>query len=216
MAGIPSRHRPAESQRATARRDPEATRARIMEAAVREFSAKGISGARVDAIAAQAGANKRMLYHYFGSKYGLFREVLRRELGARVQRTREQGTDRRQRLVQRQASHAEDPVWVRLLMWEALESPADDAGDRATWYQDWVAALRADQEAGLIPGDLDVAQLALSDLALTLFPAAFPQLTQWITGRSVTDPVFVAERQQFLEAFGRRFYLEPPNGAPSM
>src|SRR3954447_12090353 len=212
MAGIPSRHRPAESQRATARRDPEATRSRIMQAAVREFSAKGISGARVDAIAQRAGANKRMLYHYFGSKYGLFREVLRQELGDRVQRVREQGTDRRQRLVRRQASHARDPVWVRLLMWEALESRAgdtEDGGDRATWYEDWVAALRTDQAAGLIPADLDAAQLALSDLALTLFPAAFPQLTRWITGRSVTDPHFIAERQQFLEALGRRMYLEP-------
>src|SRR4051794_20188920 len=105
MAGLPSGHRPAASQRVTPRRGPEATRARIMRAAVREFSAKGISGARVDAIALRAGANKRMLYHYFGSKYGLFREVLRQELGDRIQRSREQGTDRRQRLVQRQASH---------------------------------------------------------------------------------------------------------------
>src|SRR3954470_19116778 len=125
MAGIPSRHRPAESKRATARRDPEATRARIMKAAVREFSAKGISGARVDAIAQRAGANKRMLYHYFGSKYGLFREVLRQELGDRVQRSREQGSGRRERLVQRQATHARDRVWVRLLMWEALEASPD-------------------------------------------------------------------------------------------
>ena len=37
-----------------ANRDPEATKARILAAAVREFSAKGISGARVDAIAARA------------------------------------------------------------------------------------------------------------------------------------------------------------------
>jgi hypothetical protein len=66
--------------------------------------------------------------------------------------------------------------------------------------------MRADQEAGLLPADLDVAQLALSELALTMFPAAFPQLTRWITGRPVTDPVFVAERQAFLAALGSRFY----------
>ena len=63
-----------------ANRDPEATKAKILAAAVREFSAKGISGARVDAIAARAGVNKRMLYYYFESKEGLFREILRRRL----------------------------------------------------------------------------------------------------------------------------------------
>ena len=63
-----------------ANRDPEATKAKILAAAVREFSAKGISGARVDAIAARARVNKRMLYYYFESKEGLFREILRRRL----------------------------------------------------------------------------------------------------------------------------------------
>ena len=65
-------------------RDPEATKERILAAAAEEFSAKGISGARVDAIADRARVNKRMLYYYFGSKEGLFREILRRELSARV------------------------------------------------------------------------------------------------------------------------------------
>ena len=63
-----------------AARDPEATKRRILSAALREFSAKGIAGARVDAIAARAKVNKRMLYYYFGSKDGLFREILRRRL----------------------------------------------------------------------------------------------------------------------------------------
>ena len=57
-------------------RDPVATRARILNAARTEFARLGLSGARVDAIAARAKANKRMLYHYFGSKQGLFLAVL--------------------------------------------------------------------------------------------------------------------------------------------
>ena len=69
-----------------ASRDPEATKARILAAARREFSAKGISGARVDAIAARAKVNKRMLYYYFESKEGLFREILRRRLHERTRR----------------------------------------------------------------------------------------------------------------------------------
>ena len=197
------------------RRDPDATRARILKAAVREFAAKGIAGARVDAIATRAGANKRMLYHYFGSKSGLFHQVLATELGERVRRSRDSAEGRLQRLVGRQAAHARDSVWVRLLMWEALETPSHashSGADREMWYRQWVEELRADQRAGRIPADLDVAQLALTDLALTLFPVAFPQLTRWITGRSVTDPEFIASRQQFLQALGGRIYLEDPPG----
>ena len=58
------------------RRDPERTKDLILRAAVAEFSAKGLGGARVDAIAKRAGANKRMLYHYFGNKRDLFLAVL--------------------------------------------------------------------------------------------------------------------------------------------
>ncbi|MCX7891348.1 MAG: TetR family transcriptional regulator [Burkholderiales bacterium] len=57
-------------------RDPERTRTRILEAATREFARHGLGGARVDRIAARAGANKRMLYYYFGDKETLFGAVL--------------------------------------------------------------------------------------------------------------------------------------------
>ncbi|WP_458095362.1 TetR/AcrR family transcriptional regulator [Roseomonas sp. WA12] len=54
----------------------EATRRRILDAALREFAAHGLAGARVDEIAARAGANKRMLYAYFGNKEDLWVAVL--------------------------------------------------------------------------------------------------------------------------------------------
>ncbi len=57
-------------------RDPERTRAAILEAATREFAENGMGGARVDAIAERAGTNKRMLYHYFGDKEQLYLRVL--------------------------------------------------------------------------------------------------------------------------------------------
>jgi AcrR family transcriptional regulator len=57
-------------------RDPEATRKRILKAAKEEFAKRGLAGARVDTIATRAKANKGMIYHYFGSKDGLFQAVL--------------------------------------------------------------------------------------------------------------------------------------------
>lgn len=59
-------------------RDADASRARILDAATAEFAAHGLAGARVDGIAAAAGANKRMLYYYFGNKEALFIAVLER------------------------------------------------------------------------------------------------------------------------------------------
>nr|WP_206245541.1 TetR/AcrR family transcriptional regulator [Novosphingobium terrae] len=52
------------------------TRARILEAATEEFSQMGLSGARVEAIAARSTNSKRMIYHYFGSKEKLYAAVL--------------------------------------------------------------------------------------------------------------------------------------------
>lgn len=57
-------------------RDAEATRQRILDAAKREFAKNGLGGARVDVIAEKAKANKRMIYHYFESKEGLFQTIL--------------------------------------------------------------------------------------------------------------------------------------------
>ena len=57
-------------------RDADATKARILEAAKAEFARLGLGGARVDEIADKARANKRMIYHYFGSKEDLFTAVL--------------------------------------------------------------------------------------------------------------------------------------------
>lgn len=62
--------------RVVATRDAEATRKRILEAAVAEFSAKGLAGGRVDAIAKAARTNKRMLYYYFGDKEALYLAAL--------------------------------------------------------------------------------------------------------------------------------------------
>lgn len=69
-----SRREPAHG--GTSRRHPERNRDRILAAALAEFSRHGLGGARVDRIAARAGANKRMLYYYFGNKDALFLAVL--------------------------------------------------------------------------------------------------------------------------------------------
>lgn len=57
-------------------KNPEKTRANIIDVATAEFAERGLSGARVDRIAARTNTSKRMLYYYFGDKDGLYRAVL--------------------------------------------------------------------------------------------------------------------------------------------
>lgn len=69
--------KPASKARATTRtNDPARTMAGILEVATAEFAAKGLSGARIDEIAATTQTSKRMIYYYFGSKEGLYIAVL--------------------------------------------------------------------------------------------------------------------------------------------
>jgi AcrR family transcriptional regulator len=56
--------------------DPEGTRRNILEIASEEFALNGLSGARIDEIAARTRSSKRMIYYYFGDKEGLYLRAL--------------------------------------------------------------------------------------------------------------------------------------------
>jgi AcrR family transcriptional regulator len=86
-------------------RDPEGMRRRILEAAKQEFAAHGLAGARVDRIAAKAGANKRMLYYHVGKKDDLYLAVL--EAAYEKIRAEERGLD---------LEHLEPPEAIRRLI----------------------------------------------------------------------------------------------------
>ena len=48
----------------------------ILEIASEEFALNGLSGARIDEIAARTRSSKRMIYYYFGDKEGLYLSAL--------------------------------------------------------------------------------------------------------------------------------------------
>src|ERR1044071_10356596 len=104
-----------------ATRDPRRSQERILAAALKEFSAKGFSGARVDVIARRAAINKRMLYHYFGDKKALFREVLRQKMAERAAWLAASPMDPIELLPYWFGLACQDPKWIRLLEWEALQ-----------------------------------------------------------------------------------------------
>jgi AcrR family transcriptional regulator len=185
-------------------RNPERSRARILAAALKEFSAKGFAGARVDAIARRASINKRMLYHYFGNKEELFKAVLRRKISERQAWAEALSGEPEETLPFWFEAACKDADWVRLFQWEALQGnwqKVIDEEQRLAATARGLERIRQRQARGQIAGDLDPRHVMLTLRSLTMFPVAFPQLTRLITGKSVFDPKFQKERSEFLKRF---------------
>ena len=144
-------------------RDPESARRRILDSAAGEFAAHGPAGARVDAIAAEAGINKRMLYHYFGDKQALFRAVLNDRLGGgRAMPTAAAVIEQGQKI---------DVVDVRLMVWASIGG-LDPRPDEA--WQQLLIELEEEQAAGRVRGDVDAQLLAVVVLGLSALPGLLP------------------------------------------
>jgi AcrR family transcriptional regulator len=60
----------------TRTQDPKGTRQNILEIASEEFALNGLSGARIDEIAARTRSSKRMIYYYFKDKESLYLQAL--------------------------------------------------------------------------------------------------------------------------------------------
>ncbi len=185
-------------------RDPQRTRERILTAALAEFSTEGFAGARVARIARRARVNKRMLYHYFGNKEDLFREIFDRKLQARAGWVTEAPADLGESLTYWFQMACEDSDWIRLIQWEALgvgEGPVVREEERRASFERAVGDLRDRQRRGLLPDGLDAGHLLLAVMGLITFPLAFPQVTRLVTGRDPADPGFRARRAEFLRHF---------------
>jgi len=189
-------------------RNPERTQERILQAAFKEFAAKGFAGARVDGIARRAAINKRMLYHYFGDKEALFREVLRRKIEQRQAWGVATPDDPRESLPYWFDLACKDKDWIRLLEWEALqfgEGRLIDEERRLDAATQAVQRILRRQARGRLSAHLDSRNMLLAMLALTWFPVAFPQLTRLITGLNVSDSRFIRSHETFLRHMATAF-----------
>ncbi|HEX4343156.1 MAG TPA: TetR family transcriptional regulator [Verrucomicrobiae bacterium] len=202
---------PLKPRRAVAR-NPERTRERILAAALKEFAARGFAGARVDAIARAAEINKRMLYHYFGNKESLFREILRRKMGERRAWAESLSGDPAESLPFWFEQACKDMDWIRLLEWEALQTSGKrviDEEQRSEAARLAVERMRRRQEKGLISKEYDPRHLILAMYGLTTYPVAFPQMARLITGLRIEDPQFQKDRMAFLRKFAEALRPAP-------
>ncbi|WP_225824149.1 TetR family transcriptional regulator [Streptomyces naphthomycinicus] len=171
-------------------RDPEATRARIFEAAVAEFARHGIAGARIDRIATAAKANKQLIYAYFGNKAELFTQVLGRcmvDLAAAVPVDPDDIDGWVDRLLDYHAAH---PELLRLLFWEGIEYGSAELPDEAArqdHYGQKVAAIRDGQARGVVTDAIPAGDLLILLTALTNWMAVVPQMRRILAGTEDTD-----------------------------
>jgi TetR/AcrR family transcriptional regulator len=144
-------------------RDPETTKAAILDAAESVILEKGFGNTAVSEIARQAGVTKSLIHHHFGSKENLWAEVKKRRFDAYA--------DQQIRMLE-QAQASEDllresveiffrflqknPQLVRIMGWMFLE---EDMGDCAFKDKELIALgtarLKEGQEAGLLRDDID-------------------------------------------------------------
>jgi AcrR family transcriptional regulator len=188
-------------------RDPEGMRLRILQAAKKEFAAYGLAGARVDRIAKDAGANKRMLYYHVGKKDDLYLAVLE---GAYEQiRVEERGLDLEhldppkaiERLIDFTWNYfIRNPEFLALLNTENLARARHlkRSAKIKSMHSPFVEMIRTVVNRGVASGDFKVAmdpvQLYISIAALSFFYLSNSATLSVIFGRDLLAPQAKQER----------------------
>lgn len=203
----PASRRGSVSARTPARRDADSTRAQILAVATEEFSKKGLSGSRVDEIAARTRTNKRMIYYYFESKEGLYRAVLERsyehirmiesELDL-LSVSPEEGL--RQLVRTTFTYHSRHPDFVRLVMNENIHhgEHIEHLASIKQRNRTVIAMLGGLIERGIAAGafrrDLDPVELHMSISALCFYNVSNRYTFSKIFGKDMTSPKALAAR----------------------
>jgi AcrR family transcriptional regulator len=159
---------------AIAVRDSAATKQRLLAAAIEEFAAHGIAGARVERIAQVAEANKQLIYAYFGSKDALFDGALTASCGellAGVPFDADDIPGYVGRLFDYAVAH---PAVYRLVTWAGLERPNAVAQFEADAYEAKLRAIAEAQREGRLDASFAPADLLalITSLAAAWFSAS--------------------------------------------
>ncbi len=189
-------------------RNPQASRARILEAARIEFVSHGLSGGRVDRIAEKSGGTKNLIYHYFGSKDALYLQVLER-IYADL-REHQQDHDLRdlppvegmKRLVSNTFDHfAATPDLIRLMSIENIHYAQHLKRSSATkslygGLLDTIhILLKRGQDEGAFRADVDAIDLYLSISGLAYFFLSNQHTLSWLLDRDLAARRRVLKRR---------------------
>jgi len=194
-----------EADRASSRggwkQDPAGVQSNILSVAMAEFANNGLSGARIDEIAAKTRTSKRMIYYYFGDKDGLYRRAL--EEAYRKVRAGEQKLDLDHlppvealtRLVEFTFDHhSRNPDFIRLVMIENihhgayLEQSELIGGLNAGAIEKLAEICRRGREEGLFRDDVEPLELHWQISALSFFNVSNKATFSRIFGSALYRP----------------------------
>jgi len=190
--------------------NPETAR-RILDAAERHFAAQGMAGARTEEIAADAHANKAMLYYYFGDKRRLHRAVLEnlfRQLRQGVYGTPAKGGSPRERLFAIASGYFDflvtHPNYPRLVQREVMESGANFDWIARDYLRPFHARLVRTIEQAIAAREIrrvDAHHTAFTIMGMTTSYFAAAPIFSEIMGRDLLAPRELAARKKALLDF---------------
>jgi TetR/AcrR family transcriptional regulator len=167
-------------------RDPEGTRAAILEVATRIFAFRGFVGATMRDISDASGINKPLIYHHFGSKAGLYAAVKQRLIADRDRqgvgddRADERPADPRAELWRLFETFHDNEALLRICAWSRLEGGSTGGPGERGLMKALRRRLELAQEQRIIRSDIDPGNLTIMLVALVAF---------WLEGRSNADGV---------------------------
>jgi TetR/AcrR family transcriptional regulator len=199
----------------TVTRDPVRTRALILEKATAIFAGAGYEGASINDIVDATGINKRMIYHYFGDKRGLYRTAhlqqwmelkdwLDRSVRDRLLSTAFGGLDTGGLLLEvlgiLHDFMANHQAFIRLMMWDGLEGGgiARDLWSevRGPLFTQMRFILQQAQREGRLDPALDPTHLIISFLGVSGFHFAYATSLGDLIDKDPLSPEALAERRQ--------------------
>jgi TetR/AcrR family transcriptional regulator len=204
-------------------RNPEASRAKILDAARIEFVSHGLNGARVDRIAEQSGVNKNLIYHYFGSKDALYLAVLERIYAD--MRSHQQDEDLRdlppvegmKRLVSNTFDHfVATPDLTRLMSIENIHYAQNLKSSQVIkpLYRGLLDTiqilLKRGQDDGVFRDNVDAVDLYLSISGLAYFFLSNQHTLSWLLDRDLAARRRVLKRRQHVVEMVLSYLTQPP------
>lgn len=182
-------------------RNPEATRKKLLEAAVDEFAQHGFSGGKLERIARRAGVNKRLVYHYFKDKERLYSTVLEHAYSLIHRKDDEIKLDTSQPI--RALTVLVDRTFERIFELPKVSALiADENQHKARHIRDapWMKALhrrligqisnmlRAGRKAGIFRANIDPVHLFMSILGLSLIYFTNMHTMSVVFSRNLVSP----------------------------
>ena len=167
---------PENSHTTRRRRDPEATREAILEAAAELFLTLGPADTPTSRIAREAGVTKSLIHHHFGSKEDLWDEVKRRRFGKYYEAQRQMlSSSRGTAELLRDSLRAyfrflqNDPLSVRFMSWRFVESGEDPClAQESQLFELGIERIQEAQQSGELRSDLEPISMIKAFLAMAL------------------------------------------------